>query len=138
MYESAMKPWMNCLVSSLPPCTSRVDRALDHQVERAPHLADRVHAVVDAARAEAVLRGLVAGAGAAELVLDRHAHVVVDDLAVVARRGPTPATPRTMFTPGVFRGTMICVILSLRPAVSLGSVGAAHDDEEVGARSRST
>ncbi len=24
MYESAMKPWMNCLVSSVPPCTSRV------------------------------------------------------------------------------------------------------------------
>ena len=24
MYESAMKPWMNCLVSSRPPCTSRI------------------------------------------------------------------------------------------------------------------
>ena len=68
MYESAMKPWMNCLVSSLPPCTSRIVGALDHQVERAPHLPDRVHAVVDAPRAEAVLRRLVAGARLPELV----------------------------------------------------------------------
>ena len=37
-------------------------RAFDHEVERAPHLPDRVHAVVDAAGAEPVLRGLVAAA----------------------------------------------------------------------------
>ena len=60
-----MKPWMNCLVSSRPPWTSRVHGALDHQVEGPPHLPDRVHAVVDAAGAEPVLRGLVAGAGLA-------------------------------------------------------------------------
>ena len=34
-------------------------RTLDHEVERTPHLPDRVHAVVDAARAEAVLRSLM-------------------------------------------------------------------------------
>ena len=85
-----MKPWMNCLVSSLPPCTSRVIARSHHEVERAPHLADAVHAVEDAARAEAVLGGLVAGARAPKLVRDRHAHVVVDDLAVVAVVRPRP------------------------------------------------
>src|SRR6185369_1870440 len=54
-------------------------RALDHEVECAPHLADRIHAVVDAPGAEAILRGLVAGAGAAERVAERHADVVVID-----------------------------------------------------------
>jgi hypothetical protein len=42
---------------------------LHHQVEGAPHGADGVHAVVYATGAESILRGLVAGAGAAELVL---------------------------------------------------------------------
>ena len=35
-----------------------------------------------------------------------------------------------MFTPGVFVGTMICVMRSV-VAGSLGVFGAAHDDEEV-------
>ena len=64
MYESAMKPWMNCLVSSRPPCTSRVsDRSTIRS--KARHICPtRVHAVVDAAGAQAVLGGLVAGPGA--------------------------------------------------------------------------
>src|SRR5208282_6462763 len=33
---------------------------LDHQVERAPHLPDRVHAMIDAPGTEAILRGLMA------------------------------------------------------------------------------
>ena len=71
MYESAMKPWMNCFSCSRPPWTSRVAGSLDHQVEGAAHLPDRVHAVKDAARTEPVLGGLVSRAGLAELVVER-------------------------------------------------------------------
>ena len=84
-------------------------RALHHQVEGPPHLADRVHAVEDAAGAEAVLRGLVAVADLAEHVVDRHADVVVD----APRSGPTSRCPRCRCrarssTPGCRVGTMIC------------------------------
>src|SRR5262249_27852611 len=43
--------------------------ALDHQIEGAPHLPDRVHAVIDPAGPETVLRGLMTRTRAAELVL---------------------------------------------------------------------
>ena len=98
----------------MPPCTSRVIRRCDHQVEGAPHLADRVHAVVDAAGAEPVLRGLVAGARLAELVGHRHAHVVVDDLAVVAVLAPDGDAADDVHAGRVACGTMICVMRPLR------------------------
>ena len=42
------------------------EHALDHEVEGPPHLADRVHAVEDAAGTQAVLRGAVAVADLAQ------------------------------------------------------------------------
>ena len=68
--------------------------ALDHQVEGPPHLADRVHAVVDPAGPEPVLGGLVALADQAEGVLDRDPDVLVLDLAVVGGRVAEDADAR--------------------------------------------
>ena len=98
-----MNPWMNCLVASDAAVHLAHGGALDHQVEGPPHLADRVHAVKDAAGAETVLGRLVARTRFAERVSSRYPHIVVDDLAVVALR-PQTSTPRTMRTPGVFVG----------------------------------
>jgi hypothetical protein len=74
-----MKPWMNCLAHR---------GALDHQVESPAHLPDRVHAVIDASCAEPILRRLMPRARLAELIAERHAHVVVNYLAVVAPMSP--------------------------------------------------
>jgi hypothetical protein len=60
--------------------------ALDHQVQRPLGLADRAHAVMDAARAEAHLRNLEAAAFAEQDVLLRHADIVQLDVHVAARR----------------------------------------------------
>ncbi len=87
--------------------------ALDHQIEGPPHLPDRVHAVIDASRPEAVLGGLVAGARLAELVFQGDAHVVVGDLAVVAP--PAPDLDAADDPDAVSFGTMICI---MRPVSS--------------------
>ena len=72
--------------------------------------------MVDAARAEALLgqREALADAGlAADDVLERHPHVLVEDLGVAAglagrwSGSPIVGTSRRMFTPGVSVGTMI-------------------------------
>ena len=81
-----MKPWMNCLVSSLPPCTSRV-------IARSTIRSNARHIwpieFMQWKMRPAPSRSCAAWWPVpvrAELVLDRHAHVVVDDLAVVAGR----------------------------------------------------
>ena len=58
--------------------------ALDHQVKGPPHLADTVHAVVDPARAGAVLCGGVPGPTAAEGIFLGYTDIVVSDFAVTA------------------------------------------------------
>ena len=60
--------------------------ALDHHLQRRLRLADRAHAVVDAARPEADLRNLEAAAFAQQDVLLRHAHIGELDVHVAARR----------------------------------------------------
>ena len=62
------------------------EQALAHQFERAFGDADRAHAVMDAARPEAALRDLEAAAFAEQHVLDRHLHILEQDLAVAVRR----------------------------------------------------
>ena len=64
-----------------------------HQLERALGDADRAHAVVDPARAEARLGDREAAALLAEQVRPRDPHVLEDDLAVAlgVRRSRTPA-----------------------------------------------
>ena len=92
------------------PNASRLEPALDHQLERLLGRADRAHAVVDAARAEAQLADLEAAALAEEDVLLRHPHVGEPEVHVAVRRvvvaehviGPTISTP------GVSIGTRIC------------------------------
>ena len=73
---------------------------LDHQVEGPPHLADRVHAVEDAAGPEAVLCRLVPLADLAERVLDR-APARRRSGPRSGRRSSAPRCrcPRTMLTP---------------------------------------
>ena len=50
-----MKSWTNCFSASVPAERLALVRALAHQLDRALGRADRAHAVVDAAGAEAVL-----------------------------------------------------------------------------------
>ena len=66
------------------------ESALHHQVERLLGLADRAHAVMDAARAEAHLRDLEAAALAEQHVLLRHPNVVEAQMHVAARRMVVP------------------------------------------------
>ena len=108
-----MKPWMNCLSLSLPAVDLACTGPLDHEVEGPPHLPDRVHAVEDAARSEAVLGGLVALSRLPERVVERHAHVVVDRPRSGRGDRPQIPMPRTMWTPGVSVGTMIWTIWPL-------------------------
>ena len=68
------------------PNASRLQAALDHQLERPLGRADRAHAVVDAARAEAQLRDLEAAPLAEEDVVLRHAHVGEAEVHVAVRR----------------------------------------------------
>ena len=63
-----------------------VEAAADHQLERPLGRADRAHAVVDAARAEADLGDLEAAALAEQHVLLRHAHVGEAQVHVAVRR----------------------------------------------------
>ncbi len=81
-------------ISGLPKA-SRVEAALDHQVQRPLGLADGAHAVVDAARAQAHLGDLEAAALAEQDVLLGHPHIVEAGCACgrAARdRGRTPAS----------------------------------------------
>ncbi len=62
--------------------------SLAEQVERTPALSEPAHRVMDATRPEALLRereALADAVLATDDVLERHAHVVVDDLRVAAR-----------------------------------------------------
>ena len=59
-----------------------LERVRAHQLERALHLAEPAHHVVDAPRAEPLLRDQEAGALGAERVRDRHADARVAHLAV--------------------------------------------------------
>jgi hypothetical protein len=59
-------------------------RALAEHVERAPRDAEPAHAVVDAARPQALLGDQEAGAARTEQVVLRHADVAVEDLGVAA------------------------------------------------------
>ena len=118
-----MKPWMNCLVSSMPPCTSRSIERLTI-MSKARHIWPmQFMQWIDAAGAEAVLGRLVPRALLAERVLERDAHVVEDDLAVVAAVAcPQTGTLRMKFQPGVSVGTMICVMRLVDVRVAASSV----------------
>ena len=73
------------LVLQQPSVDLAGEGPLDHEVERPPHLAHRVHAVVDPSGTQTVLGRLVALADQSEGVLDRDSNVFVLDLAVVGR-----------------------------------------------------
>ena len=94
MRDSAIQSWITLLsASGLPSVVARVG-ALAHQLEGALGGADPAHAVVDAARPEALLRdGEARRLRAPSRLVDRHAAVLVADLAVAAAtgRGPSPA-----------------------------------------------
>ena len=62
-------------------------RALAHHVEGELALRDRAHRVVDATAAEPALREHLGAVLGTEQVVERDAHVVVDDVVVVARLG---------------------------------------------------
>ena len=86
MRASAMRSSQTeCSAMRLPNAV-RAEQALAHDRERALRDADRAHAVVDAARAEAALRDLEAAPFAEQEVLRRHAHVVERHVAVAVRR----------------------------------------------------
>ena len=106
--------------------------AVDHEVEAAPHGADRVHAVIDAAGAEAVLRRLVTRAGAAELVGLGHPDVVVDDLAVARRLAPYGDAANDVHAGRLSRHDDLGHLL-VGAAGIVGIRRPAHDDVEVGA-----
>ena len=86
-----MKPWMNCLSFKRPAVNLANQRALDHEIKGPPHLADGVHAVIDAPGPEAILCRLMTLANQAERVGDRHAHILVANLTVIRRRAPEDA-----------------------------------------------
>ena len=89
------------------PNASRVRPRVDHQVQRLLGLADRAHAVVDAAGAEAQLADLEAAAFAQQHVLRRHAHIVEAAGAcgrAARRHRRTRVIGPTMFTPGASDG----------------------------------
>jgi hypothetical protein len=92
------------------PKASRDTPRLHHQVQRLLGLADRAHAVVDAARAEAHLRDLEAAAFAQQHVRLGHAHVVerMCMWPCGAWSSPNTCIGPIIFTPGVSMGTRIC------------------------------
>src|SRR5579862_5804730 len=69
------------------------------------------------------------GARLAELIAGRHAHIVVNDLAMIARASPDLDAAHDFKARGVLRHDY------LRHAAVVGAdpARAAHDDEEVGA-----
>ena len=69
------------------PCDSRLQRPLAHHVEGQLALGDGAHRVVDAPAAEPALGEHLGAVLRAEQVVERDAHVVVDDVVVVARLG---------------------------------------------------
>ena len=84
MRASAIQSWMRPLWATDVPNVVRTQGPVDHDPERPLGDADRAHAVVDAARAEAGLGDGEAAALLAEQVVGRHAHVLVVDLGVAA------------------------------------------------------
>ena len=68
-----------------------LERAVAHQLERALHLPQPAHHMMDPSRPQPLLRDQEAGAALAEQVLRRHAHVCVRHLAM--RRPPAPTVP---------------------------------------------
>src|SRR3954454_23137263 len=115
-----------------------VQRALAEHVERAPRDAEPAHAVVDAPRPEALLGDEESGALVAEQVLRRHAHVLVQDLGVVAELAER-VVHRVLHRPDVADDVHARRVgrdddhgrALVRPRVG---VGDRHDDEEVGDR----
>ena len=82
---SAMRSCQTVWRAIALPNATRVE-ALAHQLERALGAADRAHAVMDAARAEAALGDLEAAAFAQQDVRDRHPHVLEHHFHVAVRR----------------------------------------------------
>src|SRR5689334_11061144 len=102
----------------------------DHQVKGAPHLPNGVHAVEHAACAKPVLCRLVTGTRFAERVGLRDPHIVVDNLAVIARLAPYFDASDDA------NAGRLCGYYNLRHAARVASsaLGAAHDNEKVGAK----
>ena len=105
--------------------------AVAHHLDRPLGGADRAHAVVDAARAEAVLGDHEAGAALAEQVRGRHAAVLVADLAVAR---PAVVAHHGHRADQVEAGVVDRHEDHARPRV-LGRVGIGdhHRDRELGA-----
>ena len=87
----SMRAW--AIICTLPPEVAEPlaerlagEAALGHQLDRPLGRADRTHAVMDAARAEAHLGDLEPAALTEQHVLVRHAHVVEPDVHVPVRR----------------------------------------------------
>ena len=87
MRDSAIQSWIRPFWATDVPNVVRSQRAVDHEPERPLGDADRAHAVVDAARAEAGLGDGEAAALLAEQVVGRHPHVLVDRPRGGRRRG---------------------------------------------------
>ena len=114
------------------------ERALAHHVEGPLGLAEPAHAVVDAAGAEARLGELEPRALRADQVVGGHAHVLVDDLGVVAepavhdagvvhrrRRRARSCTPGVVDGHDEHRAALVGVHVGVRHR---------HHDEDVGDR----
>src|ERR1035441_9057888 len=119
----------------LVPQESTVDlpcqQALDHEIEGSPHLPYRVHAVEDAAGAQAVLGRPVPVAHLAQQVVHGDAHIVVADFAVVGR-GTAPDADASLNDDAGRRGGHDDLHHPTGPVVVGRLPGPAHDDEEVG------
>ena len=118
------------LVRERPAERLALERVRAHELERALHLAEPAHDVVDPARPEPLLRDPEAVARLAEHVLDRHAHPRVAHLAVRRPAAAAVAHGRDraeISTPGrVGRDDDLA-----RAPVRLGVwIGDGHDDRE--------
>ena len=84
----------------------------------------------DAPGAKAVLRSTVAGTGLTKLVRDRHAYIVVEDLAVVAVAAPDRHAPHDVHAGRILRHDDLCHF-AVPVGGPVGIFGTAHDDEEM-------
>ena len=82
MRDSAIQSWIRPFWATRVPNVGALQRTIDHELEGTLGHADRAHAVVDAAWAEAGLGDGEAAALLTEEVVGRHAHVLVDDLGM--------------------------------------------------------
>jgi len=105
--------------------------ALDHEIEGPPHLTDAVHAMKDAPVTQAFLRGRMTRPLPPEGIGQGHAHVAVDDLAMMTP-GMTPDGHAALdLESRRIRWDDDLGHLLVDAAATVVLFGATHDDREV-------